>query len=183
MPTTAQLIGQIADARKAFIDEVNVFSEPLSKWKASPESWCVTEITEHLYWAEQGGVLGMWKALHAHREGRPVWDGDVPHKDLPIEEIINRTWKPKEIVPPVAAPRQGGPIAFWIISLAGLQEQLNGLVKELTNSDLKIMTYPHPISGPLNMQQRLEFLRFHLNRHSHQVNEIYKQLLSQKMMN
>lgn len=182
MATTEQLIEQIAEARKKFIDEVNVFSESLSKWKSSPESWCVTEITEHLFWAEQGGTLTMWKALHAQREGKSVWEGDAPHKDLAIEEIINRTWKEKEIVPPIAAPRLGGPIKFWTLSLAGLQQELDGLSKELRNDDLKIMTHPHPISGPLNIQQRLEFLRFHLDRHKMQVKEIYGQLISQKVL-
>ena len=178
MPTTSQLISEIADARKAFIDEVSVFSESDSKWKAAPETWCATEITEHLFWAEQGGVLGMWKALHTHRQGKSVWEGEEIYKGLPIEEIINRTWKEKETVPAVAAPRMSGPIKFWIISLAGLQQQLDELAKELTDADLKIMTYPHPISGPLNMRQRFEFLRFHLNRHEEQLKEIQRRMMN-----
>jgi hypothetical protein len=177
MRTTSRLISEIADARKAFIDEVSVFSESQSKWKSSSESWCATDITEHLFWAEQGGVLGMWKALHAHRHGKPVWEGDEIHRGLPIEEIIKRTWKEKENVPAIAAPRMSGPIKFWIISLASLQQQLNEMVKELTDADLSIMTYPHPISGPLNMRQRFEFLRFHLNRHEEQLKEIRKQMM------
>jgi len=48
MPTTSQLISEIADARKAFIDEVSVFSESDSKWKAAPETWCATEIKAFL---------------------------------------------------------------------------------------------------------------------------------------
>lgn len=178
MRPTSRLITEIAYARKAFIDEVSVFSESQSKWKSSSESWCATDITEHLFWAEQGGVLGMWKALHAHRHGKPVWEGDEIHRGLPIEEIINRTWKEKENVPAIAAPRMSGPIKFWIISLASLQQQLNELVKELTDADLNIMTYPHPISGPLNMRQRFEFLRFHLNRHEEQLKEIRKQMMN-----
>jgi hypothetical protein len=176
MPTKTELIRQIADARKSFIDEVSVFSESLSKWKAAPESWSATEITEHLFWAEQGGILGMWKSLLADREGKKVWEGEEIHKGLSIEQVISKTWQPKEIVPAVAAPRLGGPISFWIISLAGLQEQLDVLAIELDDSDLKIMTPPHPISGPLNIQQRFEFLRFHLDRHQNQVKEIHQRL-------
>jgi len=71
-----------------------------------------------------------------------------------------------------------GPIKFWIISLAGLQQQLDELAKELTDADLSIMTYPHPISGALNMRQRFEFLRFHLNRHEEQLKEIQRRMMN-----
>lgn len=181
MSTKNELVQQIADARKAFIDEVSKFSEPLSKWKASEEEWCATEIIEHLFWAEQGGVLGMWKSLNAHRHGKKVWEGEEVHEGLTIEEVVDKTWKSKETVPPVAAPRMGGPITFWIISLSGLQNQLDALGKELTDDELKIMTQPHPISGPLNMRQRFEFLRFHLDRHKSQVIDIYKRLVEQNI--
>jgi hypothetical protein len=172
MTKVEQLVRQIAEARKAFIAEASVFSESSSKWKATSESWCATEVTEHLFWAEQGGVLGMWKSLYAHREGKPISQDEFPYKGLTIEDIVSRTWKEKETVPPVAAPRLGGPIAFWIISLEDLQNNLNALASELTDDDLEIITQPHPISGPLNMGQRLEFLRFHLNRHQKQLSQI-----------
>src|SRR5262249_13777593 len=109
MPTKTELIKQIADARKKFIDAVSKFSESDSKWKATNDSWCATEITEHLFWAEQGGILGMWKSLQANRVGKKIWEGEETHKGLSIEEIIDKTWKEKEIVPTVAAPRFGGP--------------------------------------------------------------------------
>ncbi len=32
--------------------------------------------------------------------------------------------------------------------------------------------YPHIISGPLNVYQRMEFLRFHLERHQRQIENI-----------
>src|SRR5215471_5254614 len=173
MATTQQLVSLVSDARQSFVASANLFSEHTSKLKATPETWCATEIVEHLFWAEQGGVLGMWKSLNAHQEGKTVWQGETPHRGLTIEEIIAKTWKEKEIVPAIAAPRMGGPITFWIISLNCLQNNLGELAKELEDDDLQIMTQPHPISGPLNMHQRFEFLRFHLNRHEKQLKDIY----------
>jgi DinB family protein len=179
MATAQHLAKRVDEARQAFLRQANLFSERTSKWKSSPDSWCATEIIEHLFWAEQGGVLGMWKSLYANREGKSFWEGEPLHKGLTIEEIITKTWKEKEIVPAVAAPRMSGPLAFWIISLDGLQQNLDALAKELTPDDLKIMTQPHPISGPLDMHQRFEFLRFHLNRHQQQLIDIYSQLTVQ----
>ena len=35
--------------------------------------------------------------------------------------------------------------------------------------------YPHPLSGPLNVYQRMEFLRYHMERHQRQIEQIKQQ--------
>ena len=69
MNTVQKLIQEISTARTLFIQEINIITEQKARWKPDPEVWNITEITEHLYWAEQGGIVGMWKTLHAIREG------------------------------------------------------------------------------------------------------------------
>lgn len=94
------------------------------------------------------------------------------HKGLSIEEIVEKTWKPKEIAPAIAAPRLGGPIGFWAASLESLQVELNALGHELHDDELESLIHPHPISGPIDIRQRFEFLRFHIDRHLNQVEEL-----------
>ncbi len=147
-----------------------------ANWKPADDVWNAVDITEHLFWAEQGGILGMWKVLRAKQEGKPVWEGERIHQGLSIEEIVARTWQPKEKVPAVAAPRLGGPVGFWVVSLAGLQQPLENFCSELVNEDLEAIIHPHPISGPLDIRQRLEFLRFHIDRHRHQVAALRQQM-------
>ena len=50
-----------------------------------------------------------------------------------------------------------------------LLDELKIMAKSI---DLSLAIYPHPISGPMNVMQRLEFLRFHLERHEGQVNAV-----------
>lgn len=164
-----QLINEVEVARSCYLSEVNHLSQAESEWKPSPEIWNVIEITEHLFWAEQGGIFGMWKILQAHKEGRIGWEGEDIHRGLSIEEIVYRTWQEKETVPAVAAPRMGGTIAFWVASLQSLQLPLQKLGDELSDANLDVMTHPHPISGAMNFRQRLDFLRFHIDRHRNQV--------------
>jgi hypothetical protein len=57
MATAQHLAKRVDEARQAFLRQANLFSERTSKWKSSPDSWCATEIIEHLFWAKQGGVL------------------------------------------------------------------------------------------------------------------------------
>lgn len=170
------LIQNVSTERKLYLDQLINISEVKAQWKQKPEDWNIAEITEHLFWAEQGGVFGMWKTIKEIREGKLERKLDSVHKDLAIEEIINLTWQPKEIVPPVAAPRMGGPLSFWVASLASLQDILAAFGEDLQDDELRIQAHPHPISGPMDFQQRIEFLGFHLARHRTQCANLINEL-------
>jgi DinB superfamily len=175
MRNTDKLIHEVKVARDSYCKRISSITETQAQWKPTPESWNAIEITEHLYWAEQGGILGMWKTLFAIRNGQMEKRYDSFHKDLSIEEIVNRTWQEKEQVPAVAAPRQGGTLIFWRHALASLQPILEGFGKDLQDDELSIQAHPHPISGPMDFQQRLEFLAFHIKRHEGQVEQLQQQ--------
>ena len=162
--TTQQLLADVAQARHQYLTTITAFSEQQAQWQPTPNSWNAVAITEHLYWAEQGGILGMWKTLLGIRAGAISYEADRPHDGLPIDAIIQRTWREKEDVPAVAAPRLGGPLAYWASALHGLQANLTDFGNLLTDADLSRMAHLHPISGPLSFGQRLEFLRFHIDR-------------------
>ena len=163
------LIQEVSAARQRFVGQIAAVTEAQAHWQPAPAAWSITDNAEHLFWAEQGGIVGMWKTLHAIRAGRSARTTESPHQGLPIDRIIDLTWQPKEVVPAVAAPRFGGPLAFWVASLQGLQSLLEAFGRDLDDSELRLQAHPHPISGPLDFQQRLEFLRFHLDRHRQQV--------------
>ncbi len=169
MTTIQKLIQEVATARTQYLEQIADLTEVQAQWKPDPEVWNVIENTEHLFWAEQGGIYGMWKTLYAIREGSFVRTRESIHRDMPIEQIIALTWQEKEQVPAVAAPRLGGTLAFWKSSFHSLQEILRAFSEDLQEDELRVQAHPHPISGALDFQQRLEFLRFHIDRHREQV--------------
>ena len=118
----------------------------------------------------------MWKTIHAIREGKMPRSFESIHRDMPVEEIVRLTWKDKEEVPAVAAPRLGGPLSFWSHSLNSLQTVLNAFGEDLKEEELKLQAHPHPISGAMDFHQRLEFLVFHLNRHEKQVAQLIAEM-------
>ena len=169
MSTVQQLTQDVAISRASFLNSISKVSEVNARWKPAPDVWSIIEITEHLFWAEQGGIVGMWKTLHAIRTGTVERNYESDHKNMPIEQVIDLTWQPKEKVPAVAAPKMGGPLSFWKSSIHSLQEVLNAFGQDLREDELRLQAHPHPISGALDFQQRLEFLRFHITRHKDQV--------------
>ncbi len=167
------LTGEVAEARKAYLQQIEELTDAQAQWKPDAETWSVVDNTEHLFWAEHGAIAGMWKTLHAIRNGQLPRTYEFIHKDLPIDEVIRLTWQEKEKVPAVAAPRFGGPIKFWLISLEELQKTLEAFGNDIQEDELRVQAHPHPISGPLDFHQRLEFLKFHLDRHRKQVKDLF----------
>jgi DinB superfamily len=164
-------INDVATARKNYLNLIRPLTDQQAQWKPAADVWNIVEITEHLFWAEHGGIFGMWKTLLAIREGTFPRKTTSIHQNMSVEEIIDRTWQAKEVVPAIAAPRMGGPIAFWAVSLASLQDVLERFGQEMVEDDLRTLAHPHPISGDMDFQQRLAFLRFHIDRHHGQVLE------------
>lgn len=172
MNNADELIKQIERSRKSYLELVGRYTEQEARWKPDADIWNMVEITEHLYWAEHGGIMGMWKTLQAIRDGRLKRNFDFEYKGMTIEQIIEKTWQPKEKVPDVAAPRYGGTIGFWSVSLQSLQEILESFGKTIQDDELRLEAHPHPISGPMDFHQRFEFLRFHIDRHHDQVSRL-----------
>ncbi|MEI6264346.1 MAG: DinB family protein [Sphingobacteriia bacterium] len=166
------LIAEVGIARNNYISIIQNLTQEKAMYKQADNVWNIVEITEHLFWAEQGGIFGMWKTLDAIREGKMEKIIESIHKDMPIQTLIDLTWKEKEEVPAVAAPRMGGMLSFWQYSLSSLQPVLEAFGNDLQEDELRIQAHPHPISGAMDFQQRLEFLAFHIDRHANQVKEI-----------
>ena len=172
MTKLKSLLNSVSVARQQFVQTASGLTHKQSQFKPSAESWSVVDNVEHMFWAELGGINGMWKTLEGIKNNKPIWTGEAIHHGLPIETIIEKTWKEKEQVPEIAKPKWGGPVHYWIGALNGCQPLLELLCNDLEGHDPEKIIYPHIISGPLNVIQRLEFLRFHLNRHQRQIENI-----------
>lgn len=175
-PTLQPLLNDVADARNRYVEFVRSLTNQQAQHKPAPDVWSAVDNTEHLVWAEQGGIWGMWRALEAYRRGQPVWTGEHTNRGRSIEDIVAETWQPKEQVPAIAAPRLGGSLAFWCASLLNLQPLLLAFGQAVREDELDAVIHPHPISGPLDIGQRFAFLRFHIDRHRQQVARLFPDL-------
>jgi DinB superfamily len=169
-----ELIAQVSDARARAVLAVQSLTQEQAAAKASETEWSVNEVLEHLVLAEQSGVSKIWAATDGVRRGRPVWSGVHTNLGMDIDAVIAQTWKEKETAPPIATPHIGGPKEYWVECLKYCQPVLEKLGSSLQEVDLETVIFPHFLSGPLDARQRLQFLRFHIDRHIHQIERIMK---------
>ena len=166
-----RLVESVEQARAALLRAVSQLDEAQAAFKPAPTEWSVTEILEHLYLAEISGITKIWAAVDDAHSGR-YWKEALPNRGKSIEEVIDATWKPKEVAPPIATPHIGGPLAAWVSALRSLVGPLRDLCAQLKDEELERVVFPHYLSGPLDARQRLEFLRFHIERHAAQARRI-----------
>jgi hypothetical protein len=167
-----RLADSVEQARQRFLDPLVGLTPEQAAFRVELDAWSITQVTEHLVHAESGGINLIWRAAEGVARGTPVWSGESPNRGLSIDEVIERTWQPRETSPESALPRIGGPFPYWAAALRGCSGLLLELKSALLGLTLEDVIYPHVISGPLDARQRLEFLAFHLDRHARQVTGI-----------
>jgi len=171
MSEVGTLVESVESARRTLLDRIVGLTEAQATFRPAEGQWNALEVVEHLYLAELLGVSKIWAALDGVRRGRE-WSEARPHARTPIEAVVAATWKPKEVAPPGATPHIGGPLDFWVAATRSLTPLLARLGSELESVSLDSVVFPHYLSGPLDARQRLEFLRFHIERHLGQLDDI-----------
>lgn len=170
--TVSDLIHQAASARVLVLATTAHLTEEEASIRPGPDQWSIVDVAEHLVLSEHYGLNKLWQTMEAARSGKGLWTGEHIHRGLSIEEVVARTWKPREQAPSFALPRIGGPLAYWKECLISCQSILDFLGNGLEGLDLESLIFPHYLSGPLDARQRLEFLRFHMDRHVAQIERI-----------
>lgn len=168
----ADLIHQVASARVRVLATTAHLTEEEASTRPGPGQWSIVEVAEHLVLSEHYGLNKLWQTMEAARSGKGMWTGEHIHRGLAIEEVVARTWKPREQAPSFALPHIGGPLAYWKECLISCQSILDVLGNGLDGLDLESLIFPYYLCGPLDARQRLQFLRYHMDRHVAQIERI-----------
>lgn len=171
MSDVHRLVQRVEAARAMVVASVHGWSTAQGAWKPAPDAWSAQQVIEHLFLAEVGGITKIWAAADEVRAGK-AWTGELPHRGKPIEQVVEETWGGTVTAPQVATPFLGGTLDAWVAALRTLTPMLAALGARLEGVDLETVVFPHALSGPLDARQRLEFLRFHMDRHRAQIGRI-----------
>ncbi|MEZ4809459.1 MAG: DinB family protein [Allomuricauda sp.] len=174
--TVERLLNEIKLSRARILDLISDVTHEDGASRLAEDQWNIQEIMEHLVLAERGGFDLIYTAAENFRKGTPVWSGVSENNGLSIEEIIERTWKAKEKAPPSATPQGKWSLGVWSSHFKNCDDLLLNLIPILEDLPLHDVVYPHFLCGPLNAIQRLEFIRFHMDRHFVQISHLKKDL-------
>ena len=174
--TVNALLEEIRASREKILKEVNTLSATDAARRVTPGTWSVQDVLEHLVLAERVGFDFIYTAAEKFRAGEPVWAGVSSNEGLTIEKIIENTWQEKEKAPDSATPTGKYSAGVWAAHLRNCDDLLENLLPILDGLPLNEVVYPHFLCGPLNVIQRLEFIRFHIDRHLLQVIAIKESL-------
>ncbi len=174
MKNVAQLIAAATAARTRLLDRVRDMSTTQGAFKTDPAEWSIAENVEHLVLAEQGSINRVWAAAEGARHGQRVWAGESVHRGKSIEQIVAETWAPRQQAPDLATPRRRGPLAYWVVAIQCNQPLLEALPATLAGLDPDEVITPHPVSGPWDARQWLEFVQFHLDLHRQQIEGVMR---------
>ena len=172
-----ELVAHVAKGRARVAAAVAGLTEAQANFRTAPGEWSIVDNVEHLVLAEHSGLMKIWQAVDAMRAGNP-YIGEHTNLGLPIEEVIRRTWKDRELAPPIATPRLGGALGYWLAALDACQPVLEKVSDHLGDLDPETVIFPHYLSGPLDARQRVAFLRFHIDRHVLQIETIRKRAVA-----
>jgi hypothetical protein len=167
----ASKLEEIRAARAELLLELRGLTTEQGAWRPDGR-WSLQHVVEHLVLAERGGFDLIWRAAEAFRAGTPVWVGESENAGVVIEDIVARTWKPRETAPPSAEPTGSGSLAQWMAHLESCDALLRHLPAHVEGLPLERVIYPHFLCGPLDALQRLDFIRFHMQHHLPQVERI-----------
>jgi hypothetical protein len=167
-----RLVARIEESREQVLQAARGLSSEQGAFKPAPDEWSVAEVVEHLVLAERAMLFGMWKAAEAFREDQPGWQGEAVHQGKTIEEVVAQTWAPNQQAPERSRPAWGGPLAYWVGSLECCRPLLEAFAATLHTVSMRDVVFPHVSCGPLDLGQHLELLRFHLDLHHNQIEDV-----------
>ena len=157
----------IAAARREVLARVEALSAEAVVRRPPGGGWSVAEIVEHLVRAEEYGMRGLWASLPNSGDGPRPLDAGLASRS--IDEIF-RDLPARVDAPPGVLPQDGGqPAGYWVARLRSHQAMIAELARVMEEVGLDRVIYPHYIAGPLDGHQRLQFFRWHLQRHLMQI--------------
>ena len=163
------LLAAIERVRDHVLREASGLDAALIHRRPSREGWSVAQIIEHLVLAESYGIAGLWRAADLARSGGGPLPLDPAVAARSVDEVFadlpSRVAAPDAVTPEA----DGRPVRYWMARLRAHSTLLAELGRELREVGLERVVFPHFVAGPLDGRQRLEFFRWHLERHLGQI--------------
>jgi len=169
LPALQRRLDILDRSRGAFLATVSRADERQRKFRSSPGSWSMLEVTEHLVLAEEKSVLGMEKAAPPSPRVSPI-----AHVRMTLVRLFLKTGfrvkVPTKRVLPTGTVPLGELEARWLEARRHLKRQLD----RISDADAGVARFLHPIGGWVSAAEGVAFLAGHIDHHARQVRRIQR---------
>jgi hypothetical protein len=137
-------------------------------FRVGPGRWSILMVLEHVITAEEMLLTDIQRTATAGSAGRAPKLPEAFHRVIKVLEKD----LPVEVPLPELEPMGGVPldelIVRWEHARSGLRQALEGMPPETLTTPIS----RHPVAGPMDARETLEFLAVHLDHHLRQVRRI-----------
>jgi hypothetical protein len=173
---SVQLLHQLEQSRLALRIALDAVPESQHENRPAPERWSVAEVLEHLALVERRSSLVLRGVAQKSRAGVSMTSAPDA-RDFPKHLLLDRTRK----ITAAEAVRPSGTVSVKqsLPMLEAARDEVKLLISQSGEEVFQAHAYEHPVFGPLNFRQWIEFLAGHEARHTAQIAEIGQQLKGQ----
>ncbi|MBW7651703.1 DinB family protein [Anoxybacillus sp. ST4] len=149
--------------RQQLIQSVSSLSDEQLNTRVTEGNWTIAQVLEHLYLIETSIATMIAHTL--------TYGVSEPVEKKPIHLTIDRSKK-------VEAPDFARPSDRFFSrheleeKLDQSRQRLRKVAEQANEADLETKSFSHPVFGPLNLKQWVEFVGYHEQRHLLQIEEI-----------
>ena len=169
--SVAEIYEDIDDKRAGLLRGVEGLSDEQQTFRASPDSWSVAEIVEHLSMVEASVARLLGSLLGKAEAAGHALSTDTPFAPISIERFVEQSRTQKYNAPESARPT-GAPLAESVNRLRETRAAVHNLRPRFESVDGTAVRFPHPAFGPLDLYQWLAFIGVHDARHLAQINAL-----------
>lgn len=170
IPKTAELFENLESRKQRFVTTLQGFSPEQLEYRADPQAWTPVQVGHHVTIAEQRTADSI-KKHRGIRSGKPSLRYRVGNAMLWL--VLKTGIKVKNPVPE-AAPDDDIDLARLLEVWGKARIDLEAVLEETKERGLEYAAFNHPIGGPFNVEQAVEFLVAHLDHHLRQLDRIQR---------
>jgi uncharacterized damage-inducible protein DinB len=166
-----EIFESLDDTRQSTLDLLSGFSTSQESFRASPDSWSIAEIAEHISLSEDRILKGIQRAL-TQAESAAVPQDPGSTISVSLAEMGRQAEGRKFKSPDATTPQPGATLTASVERMNRVRDDLRALRRCIETTDLRTATFPHPVFGPLNAYEWLAFMVKHEERHVGQMRAV-----------
>ncbi|HWG86029.1 MAG TPA: DinB family protein [Deinococcales bacterium] len=174
-PRVQELLRHLDECRADLLAAVQDVPLHLRERRPGPGRWSAAEVVEHVALTERRIAVALARQLRAataaglRREG----DGSPLPSAAGMARVLDRG---RRLVTPEAGEPSGLSVGEALAAFEEAQAALRAAFVAGDGLALGEVSFPHPVLGPLDVYQWVDFVGWHERRHAAQVREVAAQL-------